>query len=109
MIGNINIKGNDKVFQYLVEYTSENLYKSSENFGWFIDNYDDDCIHLFDNNIEYFRYGNIWNSTNDCSLNNTYLPKDIKYSKIKIHIPNFSLNSSIFSLKSSIVSANLLI
>ena len=93
MIGNINIKGNDKVFQYLVEYTSENLYKSSENFGWFIDSYDDNCIHLFDNNIEYFRYGNIWNSTNDCSLNDTYLPKDIKYSKIKIHIPNFSLNS----------------
>lgn len=92
MKNNINITGNNKTFQYLVEYSKMNLYETSENYGWAFCDFTDSQIHLFDADIKHFRHNNEWYE-NELKLDSTYIPQKVKRGKLTVYIPNFSVST----------------
>lgn len=92
MKNTINITGEEKSFIYLIDYSTNNEYKESDNIGWHNCDLNKDTVHLFNNSIDHFRHGNNWYSTTTMSLNSEYIPDNIKYSKLKIYIPNYNVS-----------------
>ena len=94
MHNSINIKGNDQLFTYVIEYIDNvNIdYRTDNNdIYWSACKNDKKCIHLFDGNIEYFRHGNNWYSSKDLIKNEQYIPKSVSLSKLKVYIPNHNV------------------
>lgn len=92
MRNNINIKGNNQVFPYLIEYAKSNISYSNKNVFW---HNDGGIIKLLDNDIQYHRNKNDWYLISEAGFteNNSYIPKEVHTSKIKVYIPNHSVST----------------
>lgn len=92
MRNNINIKGNNQVFPYLIEYAKSNISYGNKNVFW---HNDGGIIKLLDNDIQYHRNKNDWYLISEAGFteNNSYIPKEVHTSKIKVYIPNHSVST----------------
>ena len=92
MRNNINIKGNNQVFPYLIEYAKSNISYSNKNIFW---HNDGGIIKLLDNDIQYHRNKNDWYLISEAGFteNNSYIPKEVHTSKLKVYIPNHSVST----------------
>jgi hypothetical protein len=116
MRSNINIKYNDQVFPYIIDYGKnsrticmwENKNETHEfhtiiegNDVYWCD--DNGIIRLFKNDIEYYRDTNDWynttNITNKVNVNTTYIPENVKTSNLKLYIPAHSISTYIKGIK----------
>ena len=77
---NINIKGNNQVFNYLIEYAQNDEYINGSSVNWHIDNKDIECIHLLCDDIKYYRYRNDWYMYEKENTINQYVPNIIELS-----------------------------
>lgn len=93
MRNKINILGNDQVFAYIVEY-SKNTVNSvihTDTVSYSIDN---DVIHLFEDDVKYYRNKNDWYSIDMLSdFTTAYLPKNINHTKLRVYLPNHSVST----------------
>ena len=93
MRNNINIKGNNQIFTYIIEYQKGNSYTDNQDIYWSKCNKERKCIHLFEGDVEYFRHKNDWYSIDTLQKNVNYISNHVNTSKIRIYIPNHSIST----------------
>lgn len=99
----INIKCNNQVFPYIVDYTknenTNNVYDTTVNNDvcW---SRSGDVIRLFTQNIDVYRDKNNWyDRGNLSSLSSEYIPDTIVTNNIKVYIPTHSISAYISGVK----------
>ena len=82
----INIKGNNQIFPYLIEYIKDAFNLGDHQIGYTVINND---ICLFDDDVTYFRNKNEWYDTTSLlqQMTTTCVPNSVKMSTININIP----------------------
>ena len=100
----VNIKGNNQVFQYLVEYSKSNIKTDGDDIVWASTN-NGDTIHLLQNAIKYYRNNNNWYHVNTLSTSHSNIPNLANTSSIKIYLPEHSVKAYVGAVK-YIVTAN---
>lgn len=104
MRNNINIKGVDQTFKYLIDYTKDantNIGHNTINgsdIKWYNDN---NVIRIIKKDIEYFRNGNDWYNIKRLTLPecDNYIPEKVNITNIKLYIPTHSLNTYMNGIK----------
>lgn len=96
----INIKGEERTFSYLLEYNKNiKSVKTNQSIKWYLD-VTSKCIRLYDENIEFYRYGNDWYNTRDIQLwKNDYVAESTKVSKLTVYIPTYSIHKYVKGIK----------
>lgn len=92
----INIKGNDQIFPYLIEYIKDAFNVDVHHIGYAYSNND---ICLFDTSIKHFRNRNEWYSANALEMNNATIPSHVKMSTININIPSHPVTTYVKNIK----------
>lgn len=92
MKSNINLTYNLEKFMYFLEYSKGESTVENHSYGWTSCDMNNKCIHLFNEDIKYFRHENDWYSTNEMSFSNEYIPNVIKTSKIKVYVPHYNVS-----------------
>ena len=95
----INIKGNNQIFPYLIEYSKGRSKNDSEDITWSVSN---DTIHLLQEQIKCYRVKNNWVSVDSLTTHNTYIPNLVNTSSIKIYLPSHSAATYINAIKYSV-------
>lgn len=95
----INIKGNNQIFPYLIEYSKGRSKTDGEDITWSVSN---DTIHLLQEQIKCYRVKNNWVSVDSLTTHNTYIPNLVKTSSIKIYLPSHSAATYINAIKYSV-------
>lgn len=86
----INIKGNNQVFPYLLEYKKGNTLSSDNSVGY----YNGNNIRLFTDSIKFYRDVNDWYSRETLTnITTQYIPSEIKFSKLTVYIPQHSITA----------------
>ena len=94
MRNSINIKGNDQIFTYVIEYIKGDPYTDSQDIHWSNCEVNKDTIHLFEGGIKYFRHKNDWYKSDSIQKNHQYIPNEsINTSKIRVYLPNHSISA----------------
>ena len=92
----ININGNGRNFQYLLEFLNEDKYtslKTNSTAVWAKNPAKKDTVCLIYDSTSCVRNENTYilkDSITDYS--NEYIPNTIKYSKLRVYIPPYSLS-----------------
>ena len=81
MNNSINIKGNDQTFPYLIEYIKDDFDLNNHQIRY---SYSNNDVCLFDDAVNHYRNKNEWYSTDLLSMNNNYIPNNVKMSTINI-------------------------
>lgn len=88
MYTNINIKENDRVFNYIIGYQTDGIIEDT-NISYTING---DNISFWDDNIGYNKYNNQW-IADTSSPKDDWLPNIIKQSLITLYFPCYSLDT----------------
>lgn len=109
MRNQINIKGNNQVFPYIIEYSKNAVTLNGDNVtnGEDILYYkENDKISFFENTIEYYRDKNNWYHISNLPISNmsidNYIPNIVKTSNIKVYIPTHSISTYVNNIKYSL-------
>ena len=86
----INIFGNEQSFSYLIEYINGNDITDGQYIKW---QSDKNNIYVLDNDTKYIRKFNEWYNIDLSVMNNDYIPYRVDTSKIRIYIPNHSVDA----------------
>ena len=86
----INIFGNEQRFSYLIEYINGNDMTDGQYIKW---QSDKNNIYVLDNDTKYIRKFNEWYNIDLSVMNNDYIPYRVDTSKIRIYIPNHSVDA----------------
>ena len=94
----INIKGNNQIFPYLIEYIKDAFNLGDHQIGYTVINND---ICLFDDDVTYFRNKNEWYDTTSLlqQMTTTCVPNSVKMSTININIPSHPVTTYIKNIK----------
>lgn len=99
MRNRINILNEDKThtFTYLIEYGKSNdIYNicNSNDIKCYASEFNDNITRLVLNDVKYYRDKNDWYNINRLStLENAYIPNEIRKSHIKVYLPNHSVST----------------
>ena len=85
---NINIQSKFGNFEYIIGY--DPLRKDRNTNVGYLNN---DNVFFIDDNIEYIRTNNTYQLLDTTEKQSTDLPSDIKYSKLKIFFPRYSIET----------------
>lgn len=86
----INIKGNDQLFKYLVEFTRGSAYTDGQDIGWCVVGKD---ICLFEGDVTHYRVKNDWYSASLLTMTNTNIPNKCRTSRLRVYIPQHSVDT----------------
>lgn len=94
----INIKGNNQIFPYVIEYThkySDLTFTNGSDVNWHICEKNRECIHVLSNYINYYRHKNDWYKyiKESHNISNQYIPENINTAKLRVYIPNHSIST----------------
>ena len=101
----INIKGNDQVFPYIIEYSKSNGNIFASNYKYTIKN---DIIRFYNSDEYIYRDKNNWYIVKDKNGSINYIPTNENYeqfiqtSKLKVYLPTHSVNAYVKSIKYAI-------
>lgn len=93
MKSNINLTYNAIDFTYILEYSKGEKTVENHSNKWVHCDKNDKCIHLFNDDIKYYRHENDWYNTKGLQLSSGYIPSEVRLSKLKVYIPQYSVRS----------------
>lgn len=103
---NINIVGNNRSFNYIVEYDKGNIVSNNYDIKWYKD---DNIIHLHTNEVKYQRNVNDWYHVDDIQndkdhpeykyINDHTPSNDVVLTKVRVFLPIHSLSTYVRGVK----------
>lgn len=92
MYSTINIKYENQVFPYLIEYSSTDNAEYNHNMKY---RNDGGIVRLYDDKMCYYKHENEWHQIDFHDMKSEYMPIDVSLSNIRVCIPDHSIDTYI--------------
>lgn len=96
---NINIITENQKFPFIIEYCGKQPESREKWATWSACTLNDDCIHLFSDDIQWMRHNNNWYSAKDSHKLDLCIPEIVDIAKLKLHIPSYNPSMFMKNLK----------